>query len=210
MLSFEPWEQTRAQLCALWGARRGPPAGSKWCFLSPCFTTMAPVLSFIIYLLLSVGGWCGGWVGVLHVTSMAASPRPGRGLVWGFRTIIGFGGADVPHFTKNTRALISAQNNAPNTLSGGFLGGEGDFSTLDVYCSGPLCSIGSYFGEAPVLLSNLLTRLQMKVIGGGLLQKKKEPLWPFWSGQSVWTRQKTSRIVRVEKIQVFCISGILP
>lgn len=45
------------------------------------------------------------------------------------------------------------------------------FSTLDVSCSSPLCSIGSYFGEAWVLLSNLLSCLQMKVSGGAAHKK---------------------------------------
>lgn len=69
-----------------------------------------------------------------------------------------------------------------------FLGNK--FSTLDVSCSCPLCSIGSHFGEAWVLLSNHLSCLQMKVSGEAT---HKKLLSPFWSGQIVFRQDSTKQ-----------------
>lgn len=137
------------------------------------FTTVLLLLFFFAV----ESGWMRRWgVGVgfyCYCSMLSARARP-RLWIW-TGSISGF--SEV-HITTSqiTTALISAKNDAKKTFF------WNKFSTLDVSCSVPLCSIGSYFGEAWVLLSNLLSRLQMKVSGGAT---HKKLLLLFWSGQII-------------------------
>jgi len=157
---------TCAQLCALWeafllvepphGVRKTPRL--KSCSPPALFTTQC---FFLLYFFVFFC-WISPVLRHAFSTGEATSVDSGQGPIMGFSEA-----APLPHTSKITRALISAKNNAKKTfflLFLLFLGNK--FSTLDVSCSCPLCSMGSYFGEAWVLLSNLLSLLQMKVSGG--------------------------------------------
>lgn len=121
----------------------------------------------------------GGGVGFYRYCSMLSAWARPRLRMW-TGTISGCSEVGIAT-SQITTALISAKNNAKKTFF------WNKFSTLDVSYPCPLCSIGSYFGEAWVLLSNLLSCLQMKVSGGATHEKL---LSPFWSGQIVLTRLK--------------------
>lgn len=110
---------------------------------------------FALFWLSRVDGWGGGGSDKFyHCSSMLSA------CLWMWTgTISGFSEVHIGT-SQITTALISAKNDAKKTFFGG-----NKFSTLDLSCFCPLYSMGSYFGETWVLLSNLLSRLQMKVSG---------------------------------------------
>lgn len=149
--------------------------------------------SFALFLPLGVdgGGGVGGAGFYCYCSMLSAQARPHMWMWQG--TISGFRDVDIAT-SQITTALISAKI-MPKRLFFFFFWNK--FSTSDVSCSCPLCSIGSYFGEAWVLLSNLLSRLQMKVSGGATHEKLQSP---FWSGQIVLTRLKKEYFVHRLKL----------
>lgn len=146
-----------------------------------CFSPLSSSLfhnsaSFALFFsLLRVDG-CGGGGWVLDFTAIAACFQHERGHVCGSGQGVSVALVKYTSPLHKSQQLWSLPKMTPKRLF------WNKFSTLDVSCSVPLCSIGSYFGEAWVLLSNLLSRLQMKVSGGAT---HKKLLLLFWSGQII-------------------------
>lgn len=146
----------------------------KWCFSPLSSSPFHNNASFALFF--RCWEWMEGEVGVSvgfyqHCSMLSAWARP-RLWIW-IWTISDSSEVDIAT-SQITTALISAKNNAKKTGFGN------PFSTLDVSCSCSLCSIGLYFGEAWVLLSNLLSCLQMKVSGGATQKKASVAIleWP--------------------------------
>lgn len=141
------------------------PSAVPYCKL--CFSTLSlspfhnnasfALVFFDFFRLLGVDGFCR------CCSKLSARARP-RLRMW-TRTISGFSEVDIAT-SQITTALISAKNDAKKCFF------WNKFSTLDVPYSCPLCSRGSYFGEASALLSNLLSLLHMKVSGWSTEKKE--------------------------------------
>lgn len=108
--------------------------------------------SFALFWLLRMAGLWGG------VEAMGCTAIPAC-----FQHVYGCGRGQSVALVKyisvhhKSQRLWSQPKIMPKRLGFFAGGGRGISSTLDVSCSCPLCSIGSYFGETWVLLSNLLS-----------------------------------------------------
>lgn len=187
------YKWTCAQLCALWKAcLQAPPQDVclasegivptiLWIMLSATILEPFSQQCFFFSFFAVEGGWTGrcGGVLLLNFTAIAACFQHRRG------HICERGQGQSAVLVKETLPLHKSQQlwSQPKIMPKRLFWNK--FSTLDVSCACPLCSIGLYFGEAWVLLSNLLSRLQMKVSGGAT---HKKLLSSFWSGQIVLTR----------------------
>ncbi len=148
---------TCEQLCALWKACLWsiPPTMSaphlkasavpycKLCFSPLSASPFHNNASFGFFFFAVESGWMERMgVGVLDFTAIAACFQHGRGHV------CGCGQGQSVALVKYTSPLHKSQQlwSQPKIMPKRLFWNK--FSTLDVSCSCPLCSIGSYFGEA--------------------------------------------------------------